>query len=68
MFFYEASDGASFYQVELSPAEDALTGFDKSTLVPGMPVEAFLRTSSQTPLSYLTRPLTDYFARSFRER
>ena len=37
------------------------------TLLPGMQVEAFIRTRDQTPLAYLLRPLTDYFNRAFRE-
>ena len=36
-------------------------------LFPGMPVEAHIRTGERTPLSYLAKPLTDYFARSLRE-
>jgi len=40
---------------------------DGVVLIPGMPVEAFIRTADRTPISYLTQPLTDYLARSFRE-
>lgn len=36
-------------------------------LAPGMPVEAHLRTGERSPLSYLAKPLTDYFVRSLRE-
>lgn len=36
-------------------------------LAPGMPVEAYLRTGERSPLSYLVKPLTDYFKRSLRE-
>ena len=36
-------------------------------LIPGMPVEAFIRTANRTPLEYLLKPLTDYFAKAFRE-
>lgn len=35
-------------------------------LKPGMPVEAFLRTSDRTVGSYLTKPMNDFFTRSFR--
>ena len=35
---------------------------------PGMPVEAYLTTSRRTALSYLTKPVTDQFARAFQER
>jgi len=32
-----------------------------------MPVEAFIRTEDRSPLAYLVKPLTDYFAKAFRE-
>ena len=38
-----------------------------SALTPGMPVEVHLRTGERSPLSYLAKPLTDYFSRSLRE-
>ena len=36
-------------------------------LTPGMPVEVHVRTGERSPLSYLVKPLTDYFSRSLRE-
>ena len=36
-------------------------------LLPGMPVEVHIRTGERSPLSYLAKPLTDYFFRSLRE-
>ena len=36
-------------------------------LTPGMPVEVYVRTGERSPLSYLAKPLTDYFSRSLRE-
>ncbi len=36
-------------------------------LAPGMPVEAYLRTGERSPLSYLVKPLADYFQGSMRE-
>ena len=36
-------------------------------LSPGMPVEVHIRTGERTPLSYLVKPLTDYFSQSLRE-
>ena len=36
-------------------------------LGPGMPVEVHIRTGERSPLSYLAKPLTDYFSRSLRE-
>ena len=37
------------------------------TLLPGMPVEAFIQTANRTPLAYLMKPFTDYFDKAFRE-
>ena len=36
-------------------------------LSPGMPAEVHLRTGDRSPLSYLFKPLTDYFSRALRE-
>lgn len=62
------STGQTFFQVEvrLPPEEMERLGPDVR-LVPGMPVDTFIRTSYRTPLSYLTKPLTDYFTNAFRE-
>ncbi|MGO4914335.1 HlyD family type I secretion periplasmic adaptor subunit [Pseudogemmobacter sp. W21_MBD1_M6] len=35
-------------------------------LIPGMPVEAFIKTADRTPIAFLLKPLTDYFAKAFR--
>lgn len=37
------------------------------TMVAGMPVNAFIRTTDRTVLQFLTKPLTDLLARAFRE-
>lgn len=65
--FVDETTGASFYRVETAPQEgemDKLTGLD---LIPGMPVEAFIRTANRTPIEYFVKPLSDYFNRAFRE-
>lgn len=36
-------------------------------LIPGMPVEAFIQTDDRTPMAYFIKPLSDYFAKAFRE-
>jgi HlyD family secretion protein len=36
-------------------------------LVPGMPVESFIRTTDRTLVEYLVKPVADYFSRAFRE-
>lgn len=59
--------GISFYQAELVPNPDDLGKLRGQTLLPGMPVDAFIKTGERSPLNYLAKPLTDYFAKAFRE-
>ncbi len=57
--------GARHYLARISLAsEPAAENLD---LVPGMPAEVFIQTSARSPMSYLLKPLTDNFARTFRE-
>ena len=37
------------------------------TLLPGMPVESFIRTGDRSALSYFVKPMEDYFTRAFRD-
>ena len=45
-------------------AYDKLQGLE---LLPGMPVEAYIRTDDRTPMNYLIKPIADYFNKAFRE-
>lgn len=65
--FADEVSGLSYYRVELMPEQDELLKLGDQVLLPGMPVEAFIKTGERAPLSYLTKPLTDYFARAFRD-
>lgn len=65
--FRDENTGATYYQVDLAPLKEEVAKLENQELLPGMPVEAFIRTESRTPLSFLTKPLTDYFGRAFRE-
>ncbi|MEP1356025.1 MAG: HlyD family type I secretion periplasmic adaptor subunit [Tateyamaria sp.] len=65
--FTDQASGVSYYQVELIPSEGEMEKLGGQTLLPGMPVEAFIKTAERSPLNYLAKPLTDYFARAFRE-
>ena len=60
--------GQFYYIARITPDKGDLARLADHKLVPGMPVEAFIETSSRTALSYLTKPLTDQFERAFRER
>ena len=65
--FTDEATGLSYYRAEVLPNADELIKLKRQHLLPGMPVEAYLRTDDRTPLSYLTKPMTDYFARAMRE-
>lgn len=52
-------------RLEVAPSELAKGG--ELNLVPGMPVEIFFRTRERTAFTYLVKPLSDQFARAFRE-
>ena len=59
--------GASFYWVAVQAPEDELARLGDVELVSGMPVEAFLKTTDRTVLSYLSKPITDQLEQAFRE-
>jgi len=63
----EARSGERYYVARIALAGDKADRLGDVALVPGMPVEAFVRTGDRTLLSYLTKPLNDYAARAFRE-
>jgi HlyD family secretion protein len=61
--------GQSYYTIRVSmpPNEVARLGAENK-IIPGMPVEAFVQTGDRTMMSYLMKPLSDQFMRSFREK
>lgn len=66
--FTDEARGASYYRAEIVLNEGEIQRLPEgSVIVPGMPVDAFIRTGERTPLAYLVKPLADYFARAFRE-
>lgn len=65
--FSDDRTGQSFYRAEIVLAEGEHEKLADLALVPGMPVEAYIRTSDRSPLDYLIRPLAVYFNRAFRE-
>jgi HlyD family secretion protein len=58
--------GAAYYTARVAAAESDVRQLNELKLVPGMPVEAFIRTGERTALSYLTKPLADQMNRAFR--
>lgn len=63
----DQATGAPYYLVQIAVDAAALEELGSDKLVPGMPVDVFLRTGERTPLSYLAKPFTDYFAKAMRE-
>lgn len=65
--FEDERTGASYYRADIRMAENAQSLLGSRTLLPGMPVEAFIRGEDRSPLNYLLKPFLDYFSRAFRE-
>ena len=66
--FRDEVTGAPFYRAEIVMNDgEAARLPDGTILIPGMPVDSFIRTDDRTPLAYLLRPLTVYFSKAFRE-
>ena len=66
--FVDDATQTAYYRVEvvLQPGEIERLP-ENLALIPGMPVEAYLRTDDRTPIAYLVKPLADYFNKAFRE-
>ncbi len=60
--------GASYFVVRIAIPQDQIAKLGKTHLMPGMPVEVFVRTAERTMLSYLMKPLADQMQRAFREK
>ncbi len=66
--FQDEGSQVSYYRVEIVLSEGQMDRLPEgSTLIPGMPVQAYIRTADRTPLAYLVKPFTDYFTKAFRE-
>lgn len=65
--FVDEISGETYYAAEILPVSNELEKLEGLEVVPGMPVQAFLKTSERTPLNYLLKPLMDYFTKAFRE-
>ena len=59
--------GFTFYEAVITIDDAPFVSSDGLDLVPGMPVEAYIKTENRTPLTYLVQPLSVYFSRAFRE-
>ena len=65
----KTEDGKSYFTAQVEIASDELNKIGKRhRLLPGMPAEVFIETSSRSILSYFLRPLTDAMTGALRER
>lgn len=65
--FTDERTQASYYRAEIQVDDGELAKLNGQEIIPGMPVEAYIRTADRTPLAYLIKPFTDYFNKAFRE-
>ncbi len=65
--FTDEQSGFTFYRAEVELNDEQIDRLNGQELLPGMPVEALIKTDERTPLSYLVKPMADYFNRAFRE-
>lgn len=59
--------GESWYTTRIQIASGELAKLGNLSLLAGMPVEAYIKTSERTALSYLVKPLSDQVNRAMRE-
>jgi HlyD family secretion protein len=60
--------GAAYYTARIRLPESEIERLRGLRLVPGMPVETFIKTGDRTILSYVIKPLSDQAMRTFRAR
>jgi HlyD family secretion protein len=60
--------GTSYYTARVLLKSEELARLGNVKLVPGMPVDVFIKTPGRTALSYLIKPLRDQAERAFKER
>jgi HlyD family type I secretion membrane fusion protein len=63
----DQTTGLSYYSAEIMPLDTEIAKLGDQVLLPGMPVETFIRTRDRTPLAYLIEPLMIFFTRALRE-
>lgn len=59
--------GSAFYNIRIAIDAPDKARLRDVKLVPGMPVEAFIKTTERTALSYLIKPVSDQLSRAWRE-
>lgn len=65
--FTDRNTGLTYYRAEITLNEGEAARLNGQILLPGMPVETYIRTEDRSPIAYLLKPMLDYFNRAFRE-
>ncbi len=66
--FADSATSETYYRIEVELPEAELTKLaPDQVVIPGMPVDAFLRTGEYSPLTYLMQPLARYFGTALRD-
>ncbi|RFB81099.1 HlyD family type I secretion periplasmic adaptor subunit [Methylovirgula sp. 4M-Z18] len=59
--------GASYFTVRIPITSEQIEKVGLGKIVPGMPVDVYIKTPARTVLSYLMRPLKDQARRAFKD-
>jgi protease secretion system membrane fusion protein len=62
-----AGGGAEYYLAQVETTPEGRKMLEDYRIQPGMPVEVIVKTGERTFANYILKPLTDRFARSFKE-
>lgn len=66
--FIDEASRVSYYRAQVALLDGEMARLPEGlVLVPGMPVDVFFSTAERSPAEYLLKPISDYFARTFRE-
>lgn len=63
----EEKTGTPYYQAKIELTPESYQKMTHLELIPGMPVEVLIKTGERTLFEYLTKPISNAFARAFIE-
>src|SRR5690606_11670516 len=63
----DQTTGANFYRIAIEIPGGELAKLKGLSLLPGMPVETFIRTDDRSVMSYFSKPIRDHLQRVFRQ-
>lgn len=65
--FRDEKTQSFYYFVDIRLIDGEVKKLGDVQLIPGMPVEAFIRTEQRSPASYIIKPFQDFFTKAFRD-